>query len=448
MRKKNMISSIIVNDTITVTFIKEGGKTYNVDKNTELGKKVISFLNDENYDELENVLNIEWRMKNYTNSEFEIKCGCVLKDGEEVHTYIANKIIEFMENGIPYKYLLNFYNRIRLNPTKESADDMFRFLEHNRFTITPDGYIIAYKKVRHDFKDLYSGTFDNSIGAIVEVDRSIVDPDRNKSCSHGLHVAAFQYAKEFYGSYNGILIEVKLDPKDIVSVPLDYNNQKCRCCKYEVLRVCEKDNDEYLDIIDLSSEETEEKYDSYMLNDVDEDDYYDSFDDDNYDSEDDVSDYEDYDYDSEDDVSDDEDESVSDEEHSSSCDYFFPQSNDLNNDLRQTQKFGIVRCKDIYNRIRSVKIGNNDYDVYRPVIISDSDDCFTKHEKYFFEYLTTHYGKNFVRRKRTKWPVGIVKTLNDMYSDIKYVFRFYNEEKYMYFVALKNYKNFYIFKQK
>ena len=28
---------------------------------------------------------------------------------------------------------------------------------------------------------------------------------------------------------------VKIDPADVVSIPVDYNNSKGRCCKYEVI---------------------------------------------------------------------------------------------------------------------------------------------------------------------------------------------------------------------
>ncbi len=41
-----------------------------------------------------------------------------------------------------------------------------------------------------------------------------------------------EYAGGFAGNN---LIEVAVNPADVVSVPYDYNQQKCRCCRYEVL---------------------------------------------------------------------------------------------------------------------------------------------------------------------------------------------------------------------
>jgi hypothetical protein len=65
------------------------------------------------------------------------------------------------------------------------------------------------------------------------MDRKDCDPDRKNACSRGLHVAAFSYAHDQYS--NGNLIEVKVNPRDVVAVPEDHNNEKMRVCEYEVL---------------------------------------------------------------------------------------------------------------------------------------------------------------------------------------------------------------------
>jgi hypothetical protein len=62
--------------------------------------------------------------------------------------------------------------------------------------------------------------------------REEVDEDPNRTCSTGLHVACFDYAKDF----GERLIEVKVNPRDVVAVPVDYNGTKLRCCQFEVIR--------------------------------------------------------------------------------------------------------------------------------------------------------------------------------------------------------------------
>ena len=70
------------------------------------------------------------------------------------------------------------------------------------------------------------------------MERGQVDADRERTCSFGLHVAAFSYASNFTG---GILLEVEVNPRDVVAVPPDYNQQKMRVCRYRVLRRAENE---------------------------------------------------------------------------------------------------------------------------------------------------------------------------------------------------------------
>jgi hypothetical protein len=70
------------------------------------------------------------------------------------------------------------------------------------------------------------------------MDRGKVDADRERTCSAGLHVAAWNYAESFY--FNGHLLEVEVNPRDVVAVPTDYNNEKMRTCEYKVVRVAGK----------------------------------------------------------------------------------------------------------------------------------------------------------------------------------------------------------------
>lgn len=66
------------------------------------------------------------------------------------------------------------------------------------------------------------------------MNRGKVDDDRRKTCSYGFHVGRYNYAKDFRPN-DGHLMIVKVNPKDVVAVPLDHNDEKCRVCKYEVV---------------------------------------------------------------------------------------------------------------------------------------------------------------------------------------------------------------------
>ena len=68
------------------------------------------------------------------------------------------------------------------------------------------------------------------------MERCLVSDDFRVHCGAGLHVATLAYAQD-YGNSESLIVIVKVNPADVVSVPEDYGCQKVRCCKYEVLSV-------------------------------------------------------------------------------------------------------------------------------------------------------------------------------------------------------------------
>jgi len=161
--------------------------------------------------------------------------GRVFVDGEEIHGSIVTRIMEFQRDNLPFENLLHFVENIKKNPSYCSQLELYDFLENKGLPITEDGCFLAYKAVRADYRDKYSGKIDNSPGHIVTIDRGKVDDNRSNACSKGLHVGALDYVYSYGGGDDHIII-VKVNPADVVSVPQDYSCQKCRVCRYEVLR--------------------------------------------------------------------------------------------------------------------------------------------------------------------------------------------------------------------
>lgn len=154
----------------------------------------------------------------------------------DVGLVLARRIIAWEREGLPFEPLLQFHRRVIANPSKESANDLYAFLEANHVPITEDGMFIAYKKVttkNGKLVDSHTGTISNEVGSRVVMPREKVDPNRNNTCSSGLHVGAHQYVSHFSGD---TIIEVKVNPTDVVAVPPDYKQQKMRVCAYVVLR--------------------------------------------------------------------------------------------------------------------------------------------------------------------------------------------------------------------
>lgn len=129
----------------------------------------------------------------------------------------------------------------RLAPVVESrlhsAEDLMQFIKRSELPLTNDGLIIGYKKVNQKangmFVDVHSGQIEQQVGSHVWMDVDAVDPSRNRSCSHGLHVANLGYLSGFSGSHTLIVL---VDPANFIAVPHG-ETDKCRVCAYDVIGV-------------------------------------------------------------------------------------------------------------------------------------------------------------------------------------------------------------------
>ena len=200
-----------------------------------------------NYDALKDALRAEdWNLaKDLSNpvvavtraianvsETIRIDNGIVYYNGTPLHTELTDRMVSMVEDGFDVKPLGMFLDNLMQNPSARAVDELFGFLAAGDMPITEDGHFLAYKRIKKDWTDCHSGKIDNSIGTVVSMLRNKVDDNCNNTCSSGLHFCSHDYIKNFYGER---LVVVKIDPRDVVSIPVDYNNTKGRCCKYTVI---------------------------------------------------------------------------------------------------------------------------------------------------------------------------------------------------------------------
>ena len=164
----------------------------------------------------------------------DVKTETIYYDGNAVHNSLTNRIINMvMMRGIEGgQALINFLEKLMENPSYRAVNSLYDFLVHNDIEINSEGKFYAWKRVRSDFTDCHTGTFDNSVGAEPTMPRNMVNEDPEQTCSAGLHVAAKHYLGSFHGD---VIVKCEVDPKDVVAVPVDYNNSKMRTSRYKVV---------------------------------------------------------------------------------------------------------------------------------------------------------------------------------------------------------------------
>ena len=215
------------------------GKTVTIAKGDERYDQVIKCIDEKRWEDIPDIVEIE---RQYESENMQLIDGLIHIEGKPVPNELSTKIMAFKEKRHDYGRLLRFWENLKENPSFNSRQMLFKFLEHNGHPLTEDGCFIAYRGVTDEFKDCHTKSFDNSPGSVCKMHRSEVDENPNNTCSNGLHVASWSYAKGF-GSKN---VLVKVNPKDVVCVPTDYNGTKMRVCQFEVLQECQNMRDELI----------------------------------------------------------------------------------------------------------------------------------------------------------------------------------------------------------
>lgn len=168
--------------------------------------------------------------------------------GERLDNHLSRHIVRLINSGGGYGPFVAFLENIALNPSPKSRMHLFTWLRGRDFSITGNGMILGYKGVQATPDNLsvmagvetvwvdqtpHRGHIPNPVGAVVRMDRALVNPDRDRGCSRGLHVGTWEYASGF-GSRT---LCVEVNPRHVVSVPRDWEFAKMRVEEYRVLGV-------------------------------------------------------------------------------------------------------------------------------------------------------------------------------------------------------------------
>jgi len=237
-------------------------------------------------DEFVNLLNTGLQVEDWSEGDFEFAEGILLFEGEQVAKDPTNRIVECLQQGFPHQFMMNYLTNLYDNVSERAVQESYKWSSHKGLPITEDGMLVGYKGVRTyagetiqgkngeikegDLVDIYTGnSFRNNVGDTASMKRRQVCDDHTQGCDSGLHVGTYDYACGWAGN-TGVVVLVKFNPKDIVSVPSDCNCEKMRVSSYEVISVAREQLEEAVyseDYYDDQEDYLDELEDGDVIND-------------------------------------------------------------------------------------------------------------------------------------------------------------------------------------
>lgn len=259
-----------------------GANSHTINKGHIAYQKVLDAIKAGDWETVKNTVEPKKVILSYGAGNISIKGETLYWKGREFHNSLSRRMIQMFQDGFPIEPLVLFMENLMENPSYRAVNELYEFLEKNTLPITPDGHFLAYKKVRTDYLDVHSGTVLNKVAAtftaeetatlpqvsgkkkevtvnvengvtVISMPRNEVNDDKNQTCSEGLHFCS----KEYLGSFGGERVMIlKINPRDVVSIPSDYNRSKGRACRYEVIAELGVNPDEAFDEVVMETANT------------------------------------------------------------------------------------------------------------------------------------------------------------------------------------------------
>lgn len=255
---------IVQGSNITVVI---GTTPHTVSKSHIAYNKLLNAIKTGDWETVQDIIEPKQVVLDFGQGNVSIQGDKIFWKGREMHNALTKRMVAMIQEDFPVDPLVAFMENLMENPSKRAVNELYGFLEKNTLPITSDGCFLAYKKVRQDYLDCHSGTVLNKPAAymtdedtaalaeaagknnevtvevvdgvtVVSMERNLVDDDQNRTCSTGLHFCSRDYLNHFGGER---IVILKINPRDVVSIPNDYNDSKGRCARYEIVDEIDKD---------------------------------------------------------------------------------------------------------------------------------------------------------------------------------------------------------------
>jgi hypothetical protein len=242
MSSKTNIPFVIKSNGAVTLYLS--GECSTIEQDHPNYSKIVDALKSGNTDKIPNLINISRAVSAYGRGLVTVNAGQVFYKGAPVHNTLTERLLKMMSEGFKVDHMLLFLQNLMSNPSFRAVNETYKFLENRGLPITDDGCFLAYKAVRNNYFDIYTGKFaKNTVGAVVKMDRNLVNEDWGVDCAQGLHCGAIDYVVDYGHFVKGQLVPnngnrlviVKVNPANVVCVPDYAKSSKMRVCEYVVV---------------------------------------------------------------------------------------------------------------------------------------------------------------------------------------------------------------------
>lgn len=212
------------------------GRPFTIDKTHPNFDFVLDKIRAKDWQAIPELINISLSLVKFANGKVMVDpdAGVVLYGGREVHNVLVDHMLTMMSNNFDIEPMAQFLANLYQNPNAETIEALYGWMQHNNVTITEDGCLVAYKRVRDDYKSFHDGSTVHAIGFETSMPRDLCDQNNRNTCSAGLHFCSHAYLPNYHGGQGRVLI-LKINPRDVTAIPNDYNFAKGRACAYTVI---------------------------------------------------------------------------------------------------------------------------------------------------------------------------------------------------------------------
>lgn len=234
-------ATVVLNNNLILVNVNQETFTYyntheHFDKLTEIVMGIIktSVCTEEQFKLFKTYSSLKEKLIEWGSGFITIKSNQIYYKNELIDNVLTQFLLHLSKNNDKdLQYWCNFLDTVQNCSSSHVYERLFLFISQNDLAISKDGKsVFAWKIIRNDYKDKYTGTIDNSVGQYVSMPAHKVTSDPNIHCSSGLHVASLDYLRSCYAGRGDRLIIVKVNIDDIISIPNDYQGSKIRVKSY------------------------------------------------------------------------------------------------------------------------------------------------------------------------------------------------------------------------